>query len=90
MSIPTVPPPIYSQEHELGQEQGTSDTAVSTEAQLLIIPSGSASQFQKGHLGANGERAAIEGELQIKGVPVDSWESLYALNIVAQAIGSRN
>ncbi|EJD04183.1 uncharacterized protein FOMMEDRAFT_35956, partial [Fomitiporia mediterranea MF3/22] len=46
------------------------------DAQLLISPSGNATHFQKGYLGANDERAAIEGELQIKGVPLDIWESL--------------
>ncbi|KAI5121329.1 hypothetical protein M0805_003796 [Coniferiporia weirii] len=82
MSVPTVPPPTYDQQHEqsLSQHpaaQGSSESAlVPSEAQLLISPSPGASHFQKGYLGAHGERAAVEGELQIKGVPVASWESL--------------
>ena len=77
MSIPTVPPPIYSQENETSRGVSGDDAVLPSEAQLLISPSGNASQFQKGYLGVNGERAAIEGELQIKGVPVDSWIRLY-------------
>ncbi|THH03225.1 hypothetical protein EW145_g6422 [Phellinidium pouzarii] len=83
MSIPTVPPPTYDQQHDQGRSQpcALSSTSnepplVPSEAQLLISPSASAARFQNGYLGANGERAAIEGELQIKGVPVMSWESL--------------
>ena len=43
--------------------------------QLLISPSPGAVQFQKGYLGAQGERAAIEGELQIKGTEEGQWDS---------------
>ncbi|KAI0662684.1 hypothetical protein C8Q70DRAFT_908793 [Cubamyces menziesii] len=34
--------------------------------QILIVPAADGVHFQKGFLGADGERAAIEGELQIK------------------------
>ncbi|KAF8633950.1 hypothetical protein AX15_001133 [Amanita polypyramis BW_CC] len=51
------PPPIYSQ--GLG--------ALDTPPQLLLVPTNSVN-FQRGYLGADGERAAIEGELQIKDV----------------------
>ncbi|KAI9057088.1 hypothetical protein FKP32DRAFT_1661639 [Trametes sanguinea] len=34
--------------------------------QILIVPAADGVHFQKGYLGADGERAAIEGELQIK------------------------
>ncbi|KAF8587263.1 hypothetical protein K439DRAFT_1385900, partial [Ramaria rubella] len=54
-----LPPPTYA-EHR---------------TQLLISPSPDAVQFQKGFLGAQGERAAIEGELQIKGAEQDQWDS---------------
>ena len=43
--------------------------------QLLISPSPGTVQFQKGYLGAQGERAAIEGELQIKGAAENQWDS---------------
>ncbi|KAF8225041.1 hypothetical protein L208DRAFT_1308081 [Tricholoma matsutake] len=60
----SLPPPIYSQqEHEGGP-------------QILIIPAADAINFQKGFLGAEGERAAIEGELQIKGVDLGQWSKL--------------
>ncbi|PPQ89376.1 hypothetical protein CVT25_002194 [Psilocybe cyanescens] len=41
--------------------------------QILIIPTADAVNFQKGFLGAEGEHAAIEGELQLKGVDTDHW-----------------
>ncbi|KAF7306743.1 ARID domain-containing protein [Mycena indigotica] len=69
LSAPTImtdpaPPPIYSQ-------QDGSDTSsasdVSLDPQILIISSSDTMNFQKGYLGADDERAAIEGEIQIKG-----------------------
>lgn len=75
-AIPTVPPPTYELEDEHGLGQSSAAPEFPTEAQLLISPTGTTSQFQKGYLGAAGERAAIEGEIQIKGVPVASWNSL--------------
>ncbi|KLO20578.1 hypothetical protein SCHPADRAFT_991917 [Schizopora paradoxa] len=88
MSMPSVPPPTYTPENDAvdsalpledtNAEQSTSESSsFPSEAQLLICPPlGAISQFQKGYLGASGERAAIEGELQIKGVPLDEWERL--------------
>ena len=38
-----------------------------------IVPTTSALGFQKGYLGADGERAAIEGELQVKGSTAGRW-----------------
>jgi hypothetical protein len=61
-----IPPPIYSQ-HPVN---------ALSEPEILIIPTGDAVNFQKGFLGAEGERAAIEGELQIKGADVGRWSRL--------------
>ncbi|KAF8527933.1 hypothetical protein BU17DRAFT_38747 [Hysterangium stoloniferum] len=58
-----LPPPTY-------EEQRT---------QLLISPPPGAVQFQKGFLGAHGERAAIEGELQIKGAEPGQWDKVQVL-----------
>lgn len=79
MTVPTVPPPTYEQQHA---HRPSDDFRLDpSEAQLLISPTVDASSFQSGHLGAPAERAAIEGELQIKGVPVSLWTSLYVLFI---------
>lgn len=51
-------------------------SAPSTETQVLIIPATSTFQFQQGYLGADNERAAIEGELQIKGADGDRWRKV--------------
>ncbi|KAI0757116.1 hypothetical protein C8Q80DRAFT_1091932 [Daedaleopsis nitida] len=58
--------------------------------QILIIPVGDGSaHFQKGFLGADNERAAIEGELQIKSAEADfRWRKVsVVLRSVEQAHG---
>ena len=60
----SLPPPIYSQQEQEGGPQ------------ILIIPAADAINFQKGFLGADGEHAAIEGELQIKGVDFGQWSKV--------------
>ncbi|KAJ7706388.1 hypothetical protein B0H17DRAFT_1037002 [Mycena rosella] len=65
-----LPPPIYSQQaNEL--PSSTSDTAL--DPQILIIPSPDTINFQKGYLGADEERAAVEGEIQVKGAESGRW-----------------
>lgn len=66
-----IPPPIYSQ-----QDPVHSDRHNPSEPEILIIPTVDAVNFQKGFLGAEGERAAIEGELQIKGEDASRWSRL--------------
>jgi hypothetical protein len=72
----SVPPPIYSKKDpdEPSLKEETDDQA--SGPQILIIPTADALNFQKGFLGADGERAAIEGELQIKGVNPGDWAKL--------------
>jgi len=66
-----IPPPTYSQ-----QDPANLDShGHLSEPQILIIPTVDAVNFQKGFLGADGERAAIEGELQIKG-DIEGWSRL--------------
>ena len=60
----SLPPPIYSQQENEGGPQ------------ILIVPAADAINFQKGYLGAEGERAAIEGELQIKAVDLGQWSKV--------------
>ncbi|KAL0950996.1 hypothetical protein HGRIS_007742 [Hohenbuehelia grisea] len=69
------PPPTYTQELDDGT---LSDTQTDTESgpQILIIPTAGTINFQKGYLGAEGERAAIEGELQVKGADSESWNKV--------------
>jgi len=66
-----LPPPTYSQQ-DPGEPPSSHDFA--SDPQILIIPTIDAVNFQKGFLGADGERSAIEGELQIKGVDIARWE----------------
>ncbi|KAJ3798818.1 hypothetical protein GGU11DRAFT_557350 [Lentinula aff. detonsa] len=72
MSEP-LPPPTYD-------VSASSDTTDSTDGhshpQLLIVPTVDAVNFQKGYLGAEDERAAIEGELQIKGAASEVWDKV--------------
>lgn len=73
-------PPIYSQddpEDAVGQAMSSSPPPA-PEPQILIIPT-DAINFQKGYVGAEGERAAIEGELQIKGAEPRQWDKVFVL-----------
>jgi len=69
------PPPIYSPEDPDDSIDSNHDSA--QEPQLLIVPTVDSVNFQKGFLGAEDERAAIEGELQIKGANSDTWAKVY-------------
>lgn len=72
------PPPIYSQEDptvlDSGALQNSNDLSHGPE--ILILPTVDSINFQNGYLGADGERAAVEGEVQIKGVDHDQWSKL--------------
>ncbi|KAF5377666.1 hypothetical protein D9615_005272 [Tricholomella constricta] len=83
----SLPPPIYSQtdpdERSILQLEADD---LGEGPHILIIPTGDAVNFQKGFLGAEGERAAIEGELQIKGIESDHWAKVtIALRTVEKA-----
>jgi hypothetical protein len=67
----SVPPPIYAQQSASSPERDPQ-----TDPQILIIPATNSLRFQQGFLGADGERAAIEGELQLKGAHSDRWRKL--------------
>ena len=54
--------------------------------QILIVPTTSALGFQKGYLGADGERAAIEGELQVKGCDSGRWGRVCVRCIVHESV----
>lgn len=69
----SAPPPIYSQQDPTVPSEAES----LPEPQILISPTVDAINFQKGYLGADGERAAIEGELQIKGAEPGQWHRMY-------------
>lgn len=57
------PPPIYS------QGDGTA-------TQLLLVPPAGSVNFQTGYLGVEGERAAVEGEIQIKDIEPGRWSKV--------------
>lgn len=76
MSELGAPPPIYSRQQDGANSRIVNESIrENSEVQMLICPS-SDFQFQKGFLGVDGERAAIEGEIQIKGAYTDSWEAV--------------
>ena len=74
-----LPPPTYSQEDpdDISARSDTTDSSGGpSEPQLLIVPTVDTVNFQKGYLGAEDERAAIEGELQIKGAGAEAWDKV--------------
>lgn len=71
----SLPPPNYAQ-----QGANTSESVQhQIEPQILIIPATDSLRFQQGFLGADGERAAIEGELQVKGTDTFRWRKVSVL-----------
>ncbi|KAF9650088.1 hypothetical protein BDM02DRAFT_3093822 [Thelephora ganbajun] len=67
------PPPLYTPDTPAGDD-GPDDGEV--DPQILIIPTSSDAEFQKGYLGVEGERAAVEGELQIKGIRASACQKV--------------
>lgn len=86
--MPFEPPPVYSPEPP--DDESMSDGGGGpVEPQILILPTGNDVSFQKGYLGADGERAAIEGELQLKCADNFNWEKVtMSLRTVETASGS--
>ena len=66
----SAPPPLYAQQSSLPEVDPHIDP------QILIIPATDSLRFQQGFLGADGERAAIEGELQLKEAHSGRWRKL--------------
>ncbi|KAJ7102128.1 hypothetical protein B0H15DRAFT_898093 [Mycena belliarum] len=77
-----LPPPIYSQQADVLPTSETSSTSgVAEDPQILIIPSPDTINFQKGYLGADGERAAVEGEIQVKGTEPRRWARVQVISL---------
>lgn len=72
----SLPPPTYSQQDPDDVSSDTTESSDVSQPQLLIVPTVDAVNFQKGFLGAEDERAAIEGELQIKGADSGAWDKV--------------
>jgi neural Wiskott-Aldrich syndrome protein len=70
------PPPLYTPDI-LDGDDGPDPDDGEVDPQILIIPTSSDAEFQKGYLGVEGERAAIEGELQIKGIRASACQKVY-------------
>ncbi|KAF8078467.1 hypothetical protein FPV67DRAFT_1688264 [Lyophyllum atratum] len=84
----SLPPPIYSQTDPDEGPISQAESVVDEQPQILIIPTGDTVNFQRGFLGADGERAAFEGELQIKGIEPDRWAKVsVSLQTIEQAYG---
>ncbi|PCH33541.1 hypothetical protein WOLCODRAFT_93681 [Wolfiporia cocos MD-104 SS10] len=81
------PPPVYSPEPP-EDEESLSESGATVEPQILIVPTASDGSFQKGYLGAEGERAAIEGELQLKCAETFRWERITMLLQTVEQSGS--
>ncbi|KZT74731.1 hypothetical protein DAEQUDRAFT_760754 [Daedalea quercina L-15889] len=69
------PPPSYSPD-PADDETRSDGTSAVIEPQIIIIPTGNDVSFQAGYLGADGEHAAIEGELQLKCADDFHWEKI--------------
>lgn len=74
MQSHSAPPPIYS----VGRPQNPSPAPdeIVSDPQIYIVPAADTLTFQKGYLGAEGERAAIEGEIHVKGAQPGQWKNM--------------
>jgi hypothetical protein len=70
----SAPPPIYSPGHDQNSSQAVDETI--SGPQIFIVPAADTLAFQKGYLGAEGERAAIEGEIHVKGAQPGQWKNV--------------
>ena len=68
------PPPLYTPDIPGGND-GPDEGEV--DPQILIIPTSGDAEFQNGYLGVQDEHAAIEGELQIKGIRAAACQKVY-------------
>ncbi|KAH7915384.1 hypothetical protein BJ138DRAFT_122654 [Hygrophoropsis aurantiaca] len=77
MPSDAVPPPIYCQESpcEISPSAGVQNPGQPS-LQIIILPAADAISFQNGYVGAEGERAAIEGELHLKGAESAQWNKV--------------
>ncbi|KAF9240917.1 hypothetical protein BU15DRAFT_45429 [Melanogaster broomeanus] len=77
MPADTAPPPQYSQ-HGPRDDLAIAhrDSSDTSGLQLLIVPAVDGINFQKGYVGAEGERAALEGEVHIKGAQPGAWKKV--------------
>ena len=70
------PPPTYASQ-DVGSGSADDSAWLSEEPQIIITSTTDSLRFQQGYLGADGERAAIEGELQIKGINSSRWRRVF-------------
>ncbi|KIJ21615.1 hypothetical protein PAXINDRAFT_63877 [Paxillus involutus ATCC 200175] len=77
MPTDIAPPPQYSQ-HSPRDTPPLTHTECSdiSDLQLLILPAADGVCFQKGYVGAEGERAAMEGEVHVKGAQPGAWKKV--------------
>ncbi|KAL4064960.1 hypothetical protein V8B97DRAFT_1196035 [Scleroderma yunnanense] len=73
MALELAPPPLYSRhEGPLACRNDPETPGV----QILIVPAADDTNFQKGYLGAEGEHAALEGEVHLKGAQPGQWKKV--------------
>ncbi|KAG9314494.1 hypothetical protein JVU11DRAFT_5291 [Chiua virens] len=76
MPVDNAPPPRYSQ-HGPGDSILRSDCLSDASGlQMLIVPALDGINFQKGYVGAEGEHAAMEGEVHLKCAQPGAWKKL--------------
>jgi hypothetical protein len=69
-------PPTYVRDDASDAASTASAGTRPTEPQIVILPITDAVRFQQGFLGADGEHASIEGELQIKSADEAVWSKV--------------
>lgn len=71
--MPSDDPPTYTQDSDPSDDGSPPSPFAADEPQILILPAADSIGFQAGYLGADFERAAIEGEVHVKGAQRIQW-----------------
>lgn len=74
--MPPDDPPTYTQDSDPSDDGSQVSLSSADEPQVLIIPTADSVGFQAGYLGADLERASIEGEIHVKGAQRIQWKKV--------------
>ncbi|KAK7694542.1 hypothetical protein QCA50_001728 [Cerrena zonata] len=81
-------PPTYTQDSDPSDDGSQLSLSTADEPQILIIPAADSIGFQAGFLGADFERAAVEGEIHVKAAQRIQWKKVtVALRTLEKAKG---
>ncbi|KAG8775090.1 hypothetical protein FRC12_001671 [Ceratobasidium sp. 428] len=70
------PPPVYSEDVQSQGLPGIESVLNDERPLILVAPPGGKNTFQSGFLGIEGDVSSLEGEVTIKGTPLEIWNKV--------------